>query len=141
YADKRVVHFLYFYLLWLLIQSAVKFGQVSGGSAAGFAGHLAFALVEPYGTLWFIYILAVFSVVTKLLRGLPPAFLLGMAAALEIAPIHTEWFLLNELCNRWAYFLGGYLFAPHIFRLAGWAAERPAVALAVLSAWAAVNGF
>ena len=47
YADKRVVHFLYFYLLWLLIQSAVKFGQVSGGSAAGFAGHLAFALVEP----------------------------------------------------------------------------------------------
>jgi uncharacterized membrane protein YcfT len=54
YADKRVVHFLYFYGLWLLIQSGFKFGQVSGGSFASFAEHLAFALVEPYGTLWFI---------------------------------------------------------------------------------------
>ena len=90
YADKRVVHFFYFYVLWLLIQSGVKFGQVSGGSLVGFAEHLAFALVEPYGTLWFIYILAVFSAVTKLLRGVPPALLLGVAAVLEIAPIQTE---------------------------------------------------
>jgi len=141
YADKRVVRFLYFYGLWLLIQSGVKFGQVSGGSLAGFAEHLAFALVEPYGTLWFIYILAVFSVVTKLLRGVPPAFLLGVAAVLEIAPIHTEWFLFNEFCDRWVYFLGGYLLAPHIFRLADWATEHRAVALAILAVWAIANGF
>ena len=38
YADKRVVHFLYFYLLWLLIQSGVKFGQVSGGSFSASRG-------------------------------------------------------------------------------------------------------
>ena len=30
YSDRRVVHFFYFYLLWLLIQSALKLGQVSG---------------------------------------------------------------------------------------------------------------
>ena len=30
YADRRVVHFAYFYLLWLVIQSALKFGQVVG---------------------------------------------------------------------------------------------------------------
>ena len=140
YADKRVVHFLYFYLLWLLIQSGVKFGQVSGGSFSGFAGHLAVALVEPYGTLWFIYLLAVFSMVTKLLRGVPSMLLLGAAAALEIAPIHTEWFLLNEFCERWVYFLGGYLLAPHIFRLADRATGRRAAALAILGVWAAVNG-
>ena len=50
YGDKRVVHFLYFYLLWLVIQSAFKFGQVSGGTAAGFVEHLARALIEPYST-------------------------------------------------------------------------------------------
>src|SRR5215210_8037545 len=57
YGDKRVVHFVYFYILWVLIQSAFKMGQVSGGSALGFAEHLAFALIEPYSTLWFIYLL------------------------------------------------------------------------------------
>src|SRR5918998_4504461 len=41
YADRRVVHFAYFYLLWLVIQSALKFNQVSGGSPAGFLEHLA----------------------------------------------------------------------------------------------------
>ena len=46
-----------------------------------------------------------FSAVTKLLRGLPPALLLGLGAALEIAPIHTEWTLLAEYCDRWVYFL------------------------------------
>jgi uncharacterized membrane protein YcfT len=140
YGDKRIVHFLYFYLLWLLIQSALKVGPLSGGSLLGLAEHLAVALVEPYGTLWFIYILAVFSAVTKLLRGLPPALLLGFGAALEIAPIHTEWTLLAEFCDRWVYFLGGYLLAPRIFGLAQWAVAHRVAALAALGVWAVVNG-
>src|SRR5215218_4959231 len=140
YGDKRIVHFLYFYLLWLLIQSGLKFGQVSGGDLAGFAEHLALSLVEPYGTLWFIYILAVFSIVTKLLRGLPPAPLLGLGAALETVPIHSEWTVLTEFCDRWVYFLGGYLLAPRIFDLARWAVAHRAAALGALSVWAVVNG-
>ncbi len=140
YGDKRIVHFLYFYFLWLLIQSGLKYGQVSGGSPVGFLEHLAFSLVEPYSSLWFIYLLAVFSVVTKALRGVPPLLLLALGAALEIAPIHTGWFLLNEFCDRWVYFLGGYLLAPHIFRFAAAAAARPAATLAGLALWALVNG-
>src|SRR5919112_6029177 len=41
YGDRRVVHFLYFYVLWLLIHSTLKFQQVSGGTVAGFFEHLA----------------------------------------------------------------------------------------------------
>ena len=140
YADKRVVHFLYFYLLWLLIQSAVKYPAVSGGSAAGFVEHLAFAFVEPFGTLWFVYALALFSGVTKLLRGVPPLVLLGGAALLEIAPIHTGWTLLDEFGNRYVYFLAGYLLAPHIFRLAQASVANRGPALAGLFAWAVLNG-
>jgi uncharacterized membrane protein YcfT len=140
YSDRRVVHFLYFYLLWLLIQSALKFGQVSGGTLAGFAHHLALSLVEPFGTLWFVYLLAVFSVVTKLLRGVSPALLLAVAAALQIAPVHTGWTLVDEFCARWVYFLAGYLFAPAIFRLAEAAAARRRLALAGLAVWALANG-
>ena len=140
YADRRVVHFGYFYLLWLIIQSALKFNQVSGGTMSGFVEHLALSLVEPYSTLWFVYILAVFSVVTKLLRGVRPALLLAGAAILEILPIETGWFLFDEFCGRFVYFLAGYILAPHIFALADWAARHVRAAVAGLALWAVVNG-
>jgi uncharacterized membrane protein YcfT len=140
YADKRVLHFAYFYLLWLVIQSGLKYGGVSNGSALGFLQHLAVSLVEPYSTLWFIYILAVFSLVTKALRRVPPAVILAAAAALQIMPIHSNWYLVEEFCDRWVYFLVGYLFATQIFAVAGAAGERPRRALALLALWALVNG-
>ena len=127
YADRRVVHFLYFYLLWLVIQSALKYGQVSGGTPTGFVHHLALSLIEPFGTLWFVYLLAVFSVATKLLRGVPPVILLALAAALQIIPVHTGWTLIDEFCARFVYFLAGYFLAPAIFRLAEAAVARPAL--------------
>lgn len=141
YGDKRVVHFAYFYLLWLVIQSLARLGQTSGGTAAGFVEHLAFSLVEPYGTLWFVYLLAVFSVATKLLRGLPPALLLGLAAVLQIVPVHTGWTVIDEFCARFVYFVAGYLLAPAIFRLAEAAAARTGLALAGLALWAVANGY
>lgn len=141
YGDKRVVHFLYFYLLWLVIQSAFKFGQVSGGTATGFVEHLAFALIEPYSTLWFIYLLAAFSIATKLLRRVPGPLLLAVAAALQVASVETHWTLVDEFCGRWVYFLAGYLLAPAIFRLADAAVEHKPLALAGLAAWALVNGY
>jgi uncharacterized membrane protein YcfT len=140
YADKRVVHFFYFYLLWLVIQSAAKYGQVSGGSPLGFLQHLAHGLYEPYSTLWFIYILAVFSVVTKLLRRVSAPLLLAGAAMLQILPIESGSFLLDEFCERWVYFLAGYLLSARIFGFAAWVPANPRPALLGLALWALVNG-
>ena len=140
YADKRVVHFFYFYLLWLAVQSAAKYGQVSGGTPLGFLAHLAHGLYEPYSTLWFIYILAVFSVATKLLRHVSPNILLAGAAVLQILPIETGSFLLDEFCERWVYFLAGYVFSARIFALAAWAPLNPRPALGGIALWAAANG-
>jgi uncharacterized membrane protein YcfT len=140
YADKRVVHFAYFYLLWFAIQSVARLGQTSGGSAEGFVQHLALSLVEPYGTLWFVYLLAVFSVATKLLRAVPAPLLLGGAALLQIVPVHTGWTVIDEFCARYVYFLAGYLLAPAIFRLADAAVARAGLALAGLAVWAVING-
>ena len=140
YADRRVVHFAYFYLLWLVIQSAFKYGQVAGESGFGFIAHLATALIEPYSTLWFIYLLAVFSVVTKLLRRVPAPLLLALAAALQVGSVETHWTVVDEFCARWVYFLAGYLLAPAIFRLADHAVSHVRLTLALLAVWAAVNG-
>jgi len=140
YGDKRILHFVYFYLLWLVIQSVVKFGAVSGGSLGGFVEHLLVSLVEPFSTLWFVYMLAIFSIVAKLARRVNPVLLLAVAAALEIAPIHTGWFLLDEFCARLVYFLAGWHLAGAIFRLADRATEKPLPALGFLCLWAVANG-
>ena len=142
FLDRRVVHFAYFYLLWLLIQSVAKSGTLTTpGGGAALLVHLAEGLIEPYSTLWFIYLLAVFSVVTKLLRRVPPAMLLAGAALLQIAPIQSGSYLLDEFCARYVYFLAGYIFADRIFALAAAVRRRPGQALAGLAAWAVVNGW
>src|SRR3954464_11004058 len=76
YADRKVVHFAYFYVLWVTIQFAFK--APGFAAEAGWSGVLALyleAFVQPFGTLWFIYLLPVFFIVTKLARPLPPLFI------------------------------------------------------------------
>src|SRR6185437_14532460 len=65
YADRRVVHYFYFYALWAVIHLVIKIGIASHAPVEA-AQDIAWAVIEPYGVLWFIYLLAVFSAVTKL---------------------------------------------------------------------------
>ena len=49
--------------------------------------HYLDSFIEPFGTLWFIYLLPIFFVVTKLTRRVPPPAVLIVGAALELAHI------------------------------------------------------
>ena len=106
----------------------------------GFFRHLAEGLVEPYSTLWFIYALAIVSLVTKLVRPVQSSVVLAAAAAIHIMPVPTGSFFVKALCENWFFFLAGYLFAPLIFDVADWARTHRARAVALLAAWAIVNG-
>ena len=142
FADRRVVHFAYFYLLWLVIQSAARYGSLVGEAGPGaFAAHLAHALIEPYSSLWFVYLLAVFSVVTKALRRCPGPLLLAGAALLQMADLRSEATLIEEFCGRYVYFVAGYLFAGRIFALAEDARRHAGLALCGLAAWAGLEGW
>lgn len=142
FADRRVLHFAYFYGLWLVIQSAARYGGIVGDAGPGaFAAHLAHALVEPYSSLWFVYLLAVFSVVTKVLRRCPGALLLAGAALLQVADIRSDATLVEEFCGRYVYFVAGYLFAGRIFALADAARRHVGPALCGLAAWAVLEGW
>src|SRR3954464_8294256 len=70
YLDRKVVHFAYFYVLWVTIQFVVKAPNLIANHGVAGTG-LAYleAFIEPFGTLWFIYLLPLFFVVTKLARG------------------------------------------------------------------------
>jgi uncharacterized membrane protein YcfT len=96
--------------------------------------------VEPWGTLWFIYHLALFLVVTRLLKNVPWPLVWCAAAALEMAPIHTGSVLIDEFAGRFVYFYTGYVFANLVFRLAGEARADRATALVSLALWATLNG-
>ncbi len=141
YADRKVVHFAYFYVLWLVIQFAFKApGMIAEDGAAETLRQFALAFVDPFGTLWFIYLLPVFFVTVKLLRRVPWPIVWLVAAALEIANIETGWVLPDEFAARFVYFYSGYIFAPQIFRIAATVLARPWLAGAGLAVWALLEG-
>ena len=142
YVDRKVVHFFYFYVLWLTIQFAFKAPGMAAEGGAGAALHAyLWAYVQPFGTLWFVYILPIFFVVTRLLKAVPVWLVLAAASVLEILPIHTGAVLVDEFCARFVYFYAGYALAAHIFRLAEWARLNRATATLLLALWAVVNGW
>ena len=141
YLDRKVVHFAYFYLLWVTIQFGFKAPSLAAQSGWSQVGLIYLeSFIEPFGTLWFIYLLPVFFVVAKLTRRIPPLAIWAAAAALETAHIATGWTVIDEFCARFVYFYSGYLFASHVFVLSDRARARPDLALAGLALWALVNG-
>src|SRR5882724_929133 len=64
YLDRKVVHFGYFYLLWLTIQFAFKAPEfaAAGGGATEVVRLYLVSLIDPFGTIWFIYLLPIFFV-------------------------------------------------------------------------------
>ena len=139
FIDRKVMHFVYFYLLWLTIQWVFKSGVLSGQDPVGGLEQWAFGLIEPFGTLWFIYVLPIFFVATKLLRDVRPATLLLAAALLETARVKTGWTACDEFASRYVYFLSGYFFAPYVFALAERALSDRGKTIEWLLAWGAAN--
>jgi uncharacterized membrane protein YcfT len=141
FLDRKVLHFAYFYLLWVTIQFGFKAPSFAAESGWAHAGLLYLeSLIEPFGTLWFIYLLPVFFVVAKATRRMPPLAIWGVAALLEMAHVATGWTVIDEFCARFFYFYSGYLFARYMFALSDRARAYPPLALAGLAAWALING-
>src|SRR3569833_689400 len=140
FLDRKVVHFAYFYLLWVTIQFGFKAPAFAAESGWQHAGYLYLeSFIEPFGTLWFIYLLPIFFVVIKLTRKLPSPVILGIAVVLEAAHIVTGWTVIDEFCARFVYIYSGYLFANYVFALSNGARARPRAAIAGLLAWALTN--
>jgi uncharacterized membrane protein YcfT len=141
YIDRKVVHFVYFYILWMTIQFAFKApGLMAGRGAKGVALLYFEGFIEPFGTLWFIYLLPLFFIVAKLTRSVPPAIVWIGAALLEMSHLHTGWTLPDESAARFVYFYTGYILAPHIFALAKESQDAPLKGIVILTAWAIANG-
>jgi uncharacterized membrane protein YcfT len=141
YLDRKVIHFAYFYVLWVTVQFGFKAPSFAAETSWAHAGSLYLqSFIEPFGTLWFIYLLPVFFVVTKATRRAPPLLIWGIAALLEMAHIVTGWTVIDEFGARFVYFYTGYLFADYVFALSDHARARPRLAVAALGLWALLDG-
>ena len=141
YLDRKVVHFAYFYGLWVTIQFAFKAPGFAAESSWAHAGFLYLeSFIDPFGTLWFIYLLPIFFVVIKLTRTVPPLLVWCLAALLETSRVATGWTVIDEFCARFVYIYSGYLLADYVFALSDRARSNPAHALAALVVWAILEG-
>jgi uncharacterized membrane protein YcfT len=124
------------------IQFAFKApGMAAEHGLSGVAALYLEAFIQPFGTLWFIYLLPIFFVVTKILHRVPTIVVWLAAAALEIAPIETGWVMLDEFASRFVYFYTGYVLAERFFAIAAAAQAHPVRAVAWLTMWGVFNAY
>jgi uncharacterized membrane protein YcfT len=141
YLDRKVVHFAYFYFLWMTVQFAVKAPQMAAdGGAAEVVRLYLLSFIDPFGTLWFIYLLPVFFVFIKLTKRVPWPVVWLAGAALEISHLHTGWMVPDEFAARFVYCYTGYIAARYVFAMASYAQDNPALGVAGLLVWGLING-
>lgn len=143
YVDRKILHFIYFYLLWLTIHMSLLQAPLLASDPASFTKLWIKSLFEPADSLWFIHMLAAFYFVTRVLRHLDPILLFGLAFLLhslfQLGVIDTGWHVVDRFSNRYVYFCVGYVCAPTILRLAGEVRAHPVLLTGGLLMWGALN--
>jgi uncharacterized membrane protein YcfT len=149
FLDRKVLHFAYFYALWLLIALAVKSGELGLSTPAAFAAAYFWGFVEPFSSMWFIQLLPILYLATRLVRRLPMALVLALGAVAHVAAAAfpdggkyamgsnlTGWTSIDSFLLFFIYFYVGHRFGGAIFAFAQTIAKRPALLLAGLVIWA-----
>lgn len=142
YLDRKVVHFAYFYVLWLTILVAFESPWIA--AKAGWSGVAALyvkSFWHPYSLLWFIYLLPLFFLTTKLLARAPAALVWLAAAALQLAGLQSGIKVLDKFATYYVFFYSGYVLAPYVFKLADAVSARPARGLAALGLWGVLDAY
>jgi uncharacterized membrane protein YcfT len=142
YVDTKVVHYLYFLALWILIFAPVSWQESPWQlNAAGVVKFLAYQAIWPHAMLWFILVLPAYFVFTRLTRRVPAWAMLMIAVALHFAAGKTGLKIADAFCERYVFFYAGYAFASRFFDWAAWVRRHTAVVVAGLIGWAVVNAW
>lgn len=143
YLDRKGVHFAYFYILWLFIQSLFFDGGLIVTDPLAYLTKYAAGLVDPFTTLWFVHMLAVFYLVTWALRAVPKWIVFIAALMVQVAfsmdLIHTSFTQFDKFCAYFVYFYVGYAASGLVFAAVDWLSARPRLACAGLFVWALAN--
>ncbi len=141
YLDRKILHFVYFYVLWVSIQFIIKAPawMAEGQSLMDVVQVYLMAFVQPFGTLWFIYLLPVFYLVTRALRKFDWKWVLAAGIILQILPIHTGSVIIDEFASRYVYFLIGFFFYEQLFLWADYVGKNSGIAILFIGSWIFIN--
>lgn len=139
YLDSKLIHFMYFYILWTLIEFTIKASLATFSAHEFPLGKLLQAVYQPFSSLWFIYMLAVFFIVTRLLKNVHMPILLTAASLLFLWQPQTGLVLIDEFAHRYVFFLFGYAGSQLVFNWAHYTGERILLTLAVFTGFALIN--
>lgn len=152
FVDRRILHYVYFYLLWLSILTGLKLATEGALTTDSFAHALMFGLVEPFSTLWFIYVLPTFMVLARFARGWL-AWAIGIIAtvlhvwaaaypdggAYAMSSHVFGWIAPDSAALFLIFFLCGYLGRGLIDRTTGLIRMAPTAGIATMLLWAALH--
>lgn len=154
FVDRRIVHYLYFYVVWLVILTGLKLAMEGVLSPARFAEAVAIGMVEPFGSLWFIYVLPAFMIVTRLAKG-GWAWAIGVGAfilhvwaatypgggAFTMESQATNWVALDSFALFFVFFYGGYCLRDVIGAFTAFVRRSPAGGVVLLTLWAILHSY
>lgn len=152
FLDRKMLRYAYFYVLWLCIVTIVKTG--SAGAPDQLVRAFALGLIEPFSTLWFIYILPFFMLAARMARGLliyavgtgavllhlwAAGYLSGGAYAMvsQVTPSVAT----NSFALFFVFFFAGYMGHRRIDAWFGLVRRRPLTILSVLVVWASLHSY
>jgi uncharacterized membrane protein YcfT len=142
YLDTKVVHYLYFLLLWIVIFFPVSWQDSPWPmSASGLTKFFAYQLIWPHAMLWFILVLPAYFVFTRLTRSVPVWVMLLIGVGLHLIASKTGIKIVEAFCERYVFFYAGYAFATQFFNWADWARKNTVATLVGLLAWVGINGW
>jgi uncharacterized membrane protein YcfT len=141
YLDRKVIHYLYFVLLWSFFTLLLRDWAFDRPDFLSAIGQYAYFVGQPFTSLWFITMLPIYFVLTRLIHRLPWYLVLFSATALFVFRLDTGIRLLDNFGKFYIFFLLGYFFSRQVFKTADWLFHRPATAIAFLVAWAGANSW
>lgn len=139
FADVKLVHFAYFYVLWSILQIGVRLALAGHGQHDVSWHQFALIPVSPFGTIWFIYILPLFFLVARFSRALPPLLVFGAAALMALFHTQSGWIVADSFTKYLVFFLGGLYAGPWIKALAAWAKDKVLGVVGLCLVFAAAN--
>jgi uncharacterized membrane protein YcfT len=130
--DRRLLRLVYVLALWSLLLFMAKGGFLGLDGPRQAARWFLLALIEPPSALWFIHALVLFSLVARLLAGLPGWLVLAGAAALHLLAPVTGWTAIDEFASRFVFFVLGCQAASGLAAFAAGPALRRGLAGAIV---------
>ena len=84
FVDRKILHFYYFYALWLLITLVVKSGEFGLSAPVPFLRTYLYGLIQPFGSMWFLYLLPFLFLAARVTRDWPAPILFSLAALMHV---------------------------------------------------------